>query len=116
MNGRGSEFQAYRLNAANVSVGQVSSEPLTWTVTAKNSVSSTSEEIAAAGTGAGRTVLIKVPTSATTGICINFGAAATTSSYLIEPGEARSFATEQQVQAIRAGASDVDVYVVIGKA
>lgn len=110
----GSEFQAYRLNAANVSVGQVSSEPLTWTAPNASTVGVASGELIAAATGAGRTVVITVPATATGGIHINFGAAATTSKYLIEPGKSLIIATEQQITAIRAGASDVTTYVLTG--
>lgn len=112
----GSWFQQGPGNASS-SLGQVSSQPLTWAVTAKNSVTNASETIAAAAAGVGRTVGIKVPVTATTGICIDFGAtAATTNSFLVEPGETLFISTTQAVNAIRAGASDVDVYVMIGAA
>lgn len=110
----GSEFQAYRLNAAGISVGQVSSEPLTWTSGSVATVGVASAELVAAGTGTGRTVIIKVPSTATTGIHINFGAAATTSTFFIESGEVLAIATEQQIRAIRGGGSDVSVYTMVG--
>lgn len=108
------EFQPFKRNATSVSIGQVSSEPLTWTASDAATVGAASAELVAAGTGTGRIVRIKVPVSATTGICINFGAAATTVKHLIEPGETEFLATEQQIRAIRAGASDVTVYVSVG--
>lgn len=109
----GSWFQQGPGNSGS-SLGMVSGQPMNWTVIAVNSVSNTSEEIAPAASGIGRVVRIKVPSTATTGVCINFGAAATTSSHLIEPGEAVAFNTTQQIQAIRAGSVDVNVYVVTG--
>lgn len=106
----GSEFQAYRLNAAGLSVGQVSSEPLTWTPIAVNSVTA-SEEIAPAATGTGRLVAIKLLSSAPTNIHINFGAAATTDHFPIEPGEVLILSTEQQIRAISNTGAAVNVYV-----
>lgn len=108
------EFQPFKRNATAVSIGQVSGEPLTWTAGSVATVGAASAELVPAGTGTGRTVWLKVPVSATTGICINYGAVATTSHQLIEPGETVFIPTEQQIRAIRAGAADVSVYFSTG--
>lgn len=112
----GSWFQQGPGNAGS-SIGQVSALPLTWTAGTVNSISNASEELVAAGTGSGRTVWIKVPVGAVTGICIAFGAtAATTSTTLIEPGETVFISTAQAINAIRAGGTDVSVYTAVGVA
>lgn len=109
----GSWFQQGPGNASS-SLGQVSDLPLTWTVVASNSITNASEEIVAAAAGVGRTVVIVVPPGSDTGVCINFGAtAATTSSLLLPPGF-YVFNTAQAINAIRAGASDVTVYCAVG--
>lgn len=104
-------FEIFKKDRASTTLGQVSAEPLTWTVPNAVTVGAASGELIAAASGNGRLVQIKVPTTATTGIHINFGAAATTSKMFVEPGERVTYSTEQQVTAIRGGASDVTVYV-----
>lgn len=107
-------FEPHRENRSNNSIGQVSDEPLTFTAPDASVVGAASAELVAAGTGTGRTVIISVPSTATAGIHVNFGAAATTNKFLIQPGGSLTLVTEQQIRAIRAGASDVTVYVLTG--
>lgn len=94
--------------------GQVSDEPITWGTPSQVSVTGSDTTVAAAGTGTGRVVKLYVPVAATAGIYVNLNGAATTSHYLIEPGTSETFPTEQAIQGIRAGGSNVTVYVMIG--
>lgn len=96
------------------SIGQISNEPLTWTASDAVTVGAASGVLLAAAEGTGRVVRIKVPLSATTGICINYAAPATTAKQLIEPGETEYIPTEQEIRAIRAGAVDVTTHVSAG--
>lgn len=77
------------------------------------SVTGSSAEIVAASAGI-RHVVISVPTTADTGIYVNFGAAATSSNFLIEAGGALKLNTPQQIRAIRAGSTNVTAYVMTG--
>lgn len=106
--------QMQRQNAAGFSIGQVSSEPLVWSDPVTVTAGLASGVLLAAGLGTGRTVWLKVPVGATTGICINFTAPATTSDMLIEPGESVFLATEQELRCIRAGLADVTVHITTG--
>lgn len=110
---RTSRFQGVGANRAS-SAGQVSDEPLTWDTPAQVSVTGSDTTIAAAGTGVGRVVKLYVPVAAVSGIYVNLNGAATTSHYLIEPGTSEVFPTEQAIQGIRAGGTNVTVYVMIG--
>lgn len=112
---KNSNYQMQRQTAAGLSIGQVSDEPLTWEDPTTVTAGAASGVLVAANPGVGATVWIKVPVSATTGVCINFGAAATTSDQLIEPGEAVFLPTEQEIRVIRAGSSDVTVHVTRGE-
>lgn len=77
-------------------------------------VGATSAEIVAAAAGTGkREITIHLPTTVTTGIHINVGAAATTSKFLLQPGNFITLNTRQQIQAIRAGIADVNAYIII---
>lgn len=109
-------FHSQRQDRAASSIGQVSSEPLTWAVTAAVTVGAASGTLLAAAAGTGRLVWIKVPSSASVGIHIDFAAAAATTDMLIEPGETVFIATEQEIRAIRAGSADVTVYLAAGAA
>lgn len=106
--------EIFKRDKATTSLGQVSSEPLTWSDPDKVTATNASGALLAAGTGTGRLVWIKVLSTATTGVCINFGAAATTSDMPIEPGEAVFISTEQAINVIRLGALNCDVYVAYG--
>lgn len=99
--------------AGNVQVEVVTDSELTVDVPVAVSVTGTSAEIVAASTGI-RHVVLSVPTSADTGIYVNFGAAATSSNFLIESGGALKVNTPQQIRAIRAGSSNVTAYVMTG--
>ena len=111
--GVGSWFQQGPGNSGS-SIGKVSDEPLTFTAPDASTVGSTSAELVAASAAPTRNVVISIPNTATGGIHINFDAAATTSKYLLQPGDRLALSTLQQIRAIRAGASDVTVYVLTG--
>lgn len=112
----GSWFQQGPGNSGS-SLGQVSDEPLTWTVADAVTVGAASGTLVAAATGIGRLVGISVPNTATGGVHINLGGgAATTNKYLLQPGDRIFIPTEQAITAIRAGASDVTVYTMVGVA
>lgn len=96
------------------SIGQVSDEPLTWTVTPDVTVGAASGVLLAAATGTGRRVTLYVPEAAVAGIRIDFGAAAGATDFLLEPGRSWSEPTEQEIRAVRAGASDVAVSIMVG--
>lgn len=107
-----SHHEPFKRDKASASLGQVSDEPLTFTNDGVITVTNASGTLLAAGTGNGRQIWIKVPITADTGICINFGgAAATTSTQLVEPGETVFIPCEQAITAIRAGSTNVSVYV-----
>lgn len=95
--------------------GMVSDEPVTQEASKSVAVAAATTELMAAGGGGdvGRLVWVKVPSSSTFGIHATAGEAATTSKYLIEPGETYPLSTRQAVNAIReAGAgADVTAYV-----
>lgn len=106
--------QMQRQNAASYSIGQVSDEPLSWTVLAAATVGAASGVLVPAGSGVGRTVALKVPSSAADGILLDYGADASATDWLLEAGESIVVNTEQEVRAIRAGAADVTVYRKVG--
>lgn len=103
-----------QVTAAGVVQTEVVALPnITASAPVASTVGSSSAELIAATVGI-RPVLISVPTSADTGICINFDAAATTSNFLIESGGALKVNTAQQIRAIRAGSTNVTAYVLTG--
>lgn len=110
----GTRHEIFKKDRSSTSVGQVSADPLTWADPTTVTAGAASGVLLAAAAGTGRTVWLKVPVSAATGICVNFGAAATTSDMLIEPGETIFLATEQEIRCIRAGTGDVTVYITSG--
>ena len=106
--------QMQRQNAAGYSIGQTSDEPLTWTVLAAATVGAASGVLVPAGSGTGRTVVLKVPSTATAGVLIDYAAAADATDWFIEAGESLVVPTRQEIRAIRAGAADVTVYRQVG--
>lgn len=112
--GTGSEFQISRTRGG-ILLGSFTDGAVTWTSAADATVTNASAALVAAGSGVSRYVVIMVPKGATTGIRIAFGAtAASSTTYLIEPGVTLYLNTIQAINAIRAGGSDVTVSVITG--
>lgn len=112
----GSWFQATKRDTAGVSTGKVSDEPLTFTSTktaTAGGVSTTLLAAAAAGTIT-QTVTLSILANADTGVYINFGGAATTNNYLIQPGGSLTVTTLQSITGLKAGTAEVTVYLVNG--
>jgi len=106
----GSWFQQGPGNSSS-SIGKVSDEPGTQSLSDRITVGNATGALIAASTAVSRTVLITVPTSADTGIHVNAGAAATTSEALIHPGQSVVVTTKQAINAIRGGSADIVVEV-----
>lgn len=69
----------------------------------------------AGGDGSTREVTISVPATADVGIHVNFDADATTANFFIEKGtRSPPFRTQQEIRAIRGGASNVTAYLIVG--
>ena len=97
------------------SSGQVSEEPLTYAFPDAVTIGAASTVIlAAASSGVGRVVILYVPEAAVGGVHLNVAGAATTSKFLLEPGKSIPLNTLQEIRGIRAGASDVTVYLYHG--
>jgi len=93
---------------------EVVAEPnLSITSPTASSVTGSDGIIVAASSGI-RPIVVSVPTSADTGIYVNFDAAATSSNFLVEAGGRLLVNTAQAIHAIRAGASNVTAYVLTG--
>lgn len=102
------------LGTLDVSIDEVSAKlsgvNYTYAVPTQATVGSASGEIVPSTSGF-RKVIIKVHPTATAGIYVNFGAAATSAHFLLGPGEVATYHTAQQIRAIRAGAVDVTIYI-----
>lgn len=92
----------------------VSETDLTVTVPNAATVTAVDSTIVAAGATGERDIVVAVPTTADTGIYVNFGAAATSSKFLMQPGSSLKANTNQALHALRAGAADVTVYLMTG--
>lgn len=101
---------------ANYQAGKTSQEPLTWTPS-QVVAGAASGTLAAASSAVTRRVAIVVPSSADTGVYLNYGAtaAAAGTGFFLPAGSSREWDTLQKVNVIRAGAADVTVYVDLGE-
>lgn len=108
--GPGSWVQSGPGNAAS-SLGKVQTAPGTPSLSDRITVGSTTTAIIAASTALSRTILIYVPSTADTGVHLNFGASATTSEFLAPPGFVGSFDTLQALNGIRGGSTNIVVEV-----
>lgn len=114
MPGDSSWFQQGPGNTAS-SLGQVSDQPLTFSDAAAVTVSNSDIALVAADTAAvARTVILSMKSTVDTGIHVSFGGAAATTDLFLGPG-VYSFVTTQAINAIRAGAADVIVYIATAK-
>lgn len=100
-----------QLRASAVPVS-MSSANLTYGTPSQATVGAAASNIAASTTGF-REVLVKVDKAATNGICINANGAATASHFSLDPGDVVILQTAQAVSAIRNGAADALVYVMV---
>lgn len=111
----GTNYQMFRGSAPTNAVGQTSDQALVHEESKRVTVGVASTELmaAAAAGSAGRSVALKVLQAAVTGAHIRVGAAATTSHFLLEPGQSMTLPINAVVNGIRGGASDVmmDVFV-----
>lgn len=88
---------------------------LTLTTLAPITVTGTSGTLlAAAAAGTRRYVRMKIMMNADTGIFTEYGGGAATNRHPFEPGETEWFRCDDAIAAIRAGSSNVTVYVTTG--
>jgi hypothetical protein len=82
--------------------------------TAPVTCTGTSGTLYAASSGAPREVTVSLLAAADTGIHVGFGATATSSMFLIQPGQAITFNGRQSITCIRAGSANVTAYLLPG--
>lgn len=61
-----------------------------------------------------RQIRLKVPSTADTGVYLEFGGGAATTKHFVEAGDCEYFDSNQAITVIRAGAANVTVYVSTG--
>jgi hypothetical protein len=74
----------------------------------------TSGTLYAASSAAPREVTVSLLVAADTGIHVGFGATATTSMFLIQPGQAITFSGRQSITCVKAGSASVVAYLLAG--
>lgn len=108
-------YRVFKGESATASIGKVSDEPLSLATSSASVTGTSAELVAANASDVTREVLIFVPSDADTGIHIaDDGDAATTSDFLIPPGGTVSITTLEAINAIRAGSTNVTVYLILG--
>ena len=114
--GVGSWFQQGPGNASS-SLGKVLDQPLTYSASQATVAVASAQVLAADSTNNTRKVTLFVPSTADTGITINFGAAAVVATHFFIPaGGTLEISTLQAIHAIRNGAADVTLYILSGVA
>lgn len=101
---------------ASSTLGKVYPGPLTFAAS-QGTVGAASGTLVAADASNTRKVILFVPSTADTGITINFGAAAVVATHFFIPsGASLEIDTVNEIRAIRNGAADVTVYIMLGTA